>query len=285
MIGRAGQPHTDLEWRAAWLVARRNRVTDGTVQTIASKLSIELRDLQTKKAAWLAESAEASTRAASTATALNEQLQQIDVLRERSKTELAAEVSKGISEHKEAYQQAAAAAAAAGQALTDDLKKRTDEIAATYRSHMALKAPVTYWEAKRRVHRAKAKMAMSAFFWSLTVAAFTLPVLSWVVLPSESEWPKLPLARIGMLAIVVTLVFWGLRIIARLMLSHLHLTNDAAERTVMVKSYLALRTEGALSDGKGDETILKSLFRSAGTGIAKEDAHPRPFFVEIAKNG
>ncbi|WP_275888041.1 DUF6161 domain-containing protein [Chromobacterium haemolyticum] len=77
-----------------------------------------------------------------------------------------------------------------------------------------------------------------------------------------------------------TLCFWVLRIGVRMLLSHIHLENDAAERVTMAKTYLALLRRGRLPEGDDLKTVLAALFRPTGDGIVKDEGVP-PSMMEF----
>lgn len=72
-------------------------------------------------------------------------------------------------------------------------------------------------------------------------------------------------------AALLTIAFWGGRVLVRLYLSELHLAGDAWERAIMAKTYLALTKEG--NAGEADRPIvLGALFRQSADGVVKEDS-------------
>lgn len=84
---------------------------------------------------------------------------------------------------------------------------------------------------------------------------------------------------------------WLLRILVRLFLTQLHLWTDAAERVVMVNTYLALLVGKGVLAGKtpfGDEQltiILTQLFRHGSTGLFKDDASPQMPLDVLVREG
>jgi hypothetical protein len=60
-------------------------------------------------------------------------------------------------------------------------------------------------------------------------------------------------------------IFWGLRILARFLLSYSHLSTDTAERHILIETYLALHKEGKVKD-EDRELLLAAIFRPASTG-------------------
>ena len=69
-----------------------------------------------------------------------------------------------------------------------------------------------------------------------------------------------------------TMLLWPLRILSRMLLSNLHLREDARERVTMANTYLALvQSKEGLKD-EDRKLILEMLFRPASLGIVRDDA-------------
>jgi Family of unknown function (DUF6161) len=66
-------------------------------------------------------------------------------------------------------------------------------------------------------------------------------------------------------------------------LSHLHLSTDAAERVVMVKTYLSLLEGDHLSGDEDRQLILQALFRPASDGIVKDEGLPPSAFEFLTR--
>jgi hypothetical protein len=90
--------------------------------------------------------------------------------------------------------------------------------------------------------------------------------------------------------LVITVgLLWGLRLLARLFLVQVHLHADAAERVVMVKTYLSLLVGKGVLEGKPavkDDNltiILSQLFRHESTGVFPDDSAPTLPLVEAMR--
>jgi hypothetical protein len=68
-------------------------------------------------------------------------------------------------------------------------------------------------------------------------------------------------------------------------LSNAHLATDAAERVVMVKTYLSLLEAEKLPADDDKKLILQALFRPASDGIVKDESLPHPALDFITKLG
>jgi len=84
--------------------------------------------------------------------------------------------------------------------------------------------------------------------------------------------PPYWLAAIVILTMAVAI--WLVRVLAKIMLSNIHLRTDADERRVMILTYLSLlRRENAITE-EDRKVILQTLFRPSATGIIKDDNLP-----------
>lgn len=166
-----------------------------------------------------------------------------------------------------------------------------DKLTATYDEHMSLEAPVTYWENKRVKHKWMAICTFSVlvlcmyFFGKELVDQLTgnnpYIILNKAGVQKTAEIggtsPLLDFlmqSKIGAYILIVTLIFWFIRLLVRLFLSNLHLENDAAERVTMAKTYLSLIRDGAFERKEHLGTILAALFRPTGDGIVKDEGLP-----------
>ena len=172
------------------------------------------------------------------------------------------------------------------QKLTDaqtELKRLND----TYDTHMALAAPVSYWETKRANHKkwsiwsfvalSLSMLLFGCFLYSevkgigamveatraAAIATMSNGQTATTSTPPASMTPILDILagwKIGAYILLVTLVFWFIRLLVRIFLSNIHLENDAAERVTMAKTYLALMRDGSLEGKEHLGTILAALY-------------------------
>jgi ABC-type multidrug transport system fused ATPase/permease subunit len=189
-----------------------------------------------------------------------------------------------------------------------EAKQDLEALTKTYDEHMALAAPVAYWEAKRKKHRnwSAATFALIAvgmiYFGNLLVTELenvgkavsvlkvaTSPSPTASAAPASSAVSQVAdivsTGKIGSFILLATLGFWIIRILVRLFLSHIHLENDAAERVTMAKTYLALKRDSALPSEDSIGTILAALFRPTGDGIVKDEGLPPTAMEWMTKLG
>jgi hypothetical protein len=167
----------------------------------------------------------------------------------------------------------------------------------TYDKHMALAAPVEYWDTKRKKHRLWSGISFGAIVVGMGAAAYFLhtelqsvgeavtagkaaAVASAAKAQTAGSTTIQALAdsattwHLGSFILLATLSFWFIRLLVRIFLSNLHLENDAAERVTMAKTYLALIRNDDLPKGDNISTVLAALFRPTGDGIVKDEGVP-----------
>jgi hypothetical protein len=98
--------------------------------------------------------------------------------------------------------------------------------------------------------------------------------------PDENprEW------QLGILVVAAFFSIWLIRVLVRMLFSHLHLATDAAERRTMILTYLAMSREGAQFGKEDKALIVQHLFRSVSDGYVKDDASP-PSIFELFTRG
>jgi hypothetical protein len=155
------------------------------------------------------------------------------------------------------------------EALTKT-KEDLGDLKRTYDVELALRAPVTYWSSKRKEHK---RLAKRLAWWSgicllLALGAFA-GLVDWMI-PSGGE---VALGHVAALALMSAPLLWGVRVLIRNLLSNIHLATDAAEREVLIQTYLALTRKGWAKQEEL-ELVLQAIFRPTSTGIVKDDAAP-----------
>lgn len=167
--------------------------------------------------------------------------------------------------------------------LVNEHKQEMENLRKTFREEIALRAPAEYWETKRKGHVLMARITGGLSFAGIGGAA---AVLSWFVydllrntIPNTAPetW------RVAVLVLIGLFTVWGVRLFVRMFLSHLHLTTDAAERVVMVRTYLSLLEGDRLSNKEDRQLILQALFRPASDGIVKDEGLPPSLFEFLTR--
>lgn len=173
----------------------------------------------------------------------------------------------------------------------DVSKGELETLKDTYDQHMALAAPVEYWETKRKKHRLLSIVSLMAVIFGMfaggcflhaelktvgdAITAAKAPSAADVgVKTIETFADAATTWHLGSIILLATLTFWFIRLLVRIFLSNMHLENDAAERVTMAKTYLAMIRDDALPRGENINTVLAALFRPSGDGIVKDEGIP-----------
>ena len=157
------------------------------------------------------------------------------------------------------------------QKLDERFIQATETLSAheeTYREEIALHATIDYWAEEKKQRTNESQWVAGCFSVSLVAAAGMLWWFATQLFAAEITPQK-----IGAIFLAAAPIFWGLRVLARLLLSYLHLASDAGHRQLLIKTYLALHNEGKVRD-EDRELLLGSIFRPASTGIVRDDAAP-----------
>lgn len=205
-------------------------------------------------------------------------------------------MSEQTASSRKEFEQVQAEQEAAWNAQLERSNLEFENIRNTYDKHMALAAPVDYWDTKRKKHQNWTLWTFILLLISLIVSGFLLvaelqaigksfelvqgtKIVSQAIPKAEpttfaSMIQTAATMRLGAFLLLSTLVFWMLRLLVRVLLSHMHLENDAAERVVMAKTYLALIRDGNLPKSESINMVLAALFRPSGDGIVKDEGVP-----------
>lgn len=211
--------------------------------------------------------------------------------------ELHSQISEQSAQQQRTFDTDQEVRANAWQKQLDDTQAELDRLKETYDKHMALAAPVEYWDAKRKKHRFWSGVSFGAIVVGMGAAAYFLhtelqsvgqtvtanktaaaasaakaqvagSTTIQALADSATTW------HLGSFILLATLSFWFIRLLVRIFLSNLHLENDAAERVTMAKTYLALIRNDDLPKGDNISTVLAALFRPTGDGIVKDEGVP-----------
>lgn len=160
------------------------------------------------------------------------------------------------------------------ETLVSEHKQEMENLRRTFREEIAMKAPVTYWEDKRKEHVRLGRIAGGLSFAGIAAAAGGLVWLIHDLLRSSSPGVAPEAWRVATLVLIGLFAVWGLRLVVRIFLSHLHLATDAAERVVMARTYLSLLEGDRLTSKEDRQLILQALFRPTSDGIVKDEGIP-----------
>ncbi|EPZ14965.1 hypothetical protein M622_17440 [Thauera terpenica 58Eu] len=159
----------------------------------------------------------------------------------------------------------------------DDLKK-------TFSEKMALRAPTEYWRSKEEHHKRMSKVSGGVAFGGMLVAAGVLAWILYSLLASTPPGSGPDSWRLALVGLIGLFSVWAIRLVVRSYLSNLHLAGDAAERRVMIQTYLSLLEDGAAVGDQDRHLILQALFRPAADGIVKDEGVPPSMLEFLTRN-
>lgn len=165
-----------------------------------------------------------------------------------------------------------------------DHRERMEALQKTFREEMGLRAPAEYWANKRWWHLGIAFVTGAVTFVALACAVRWLTAEIQAILAATPPNTQPETWRFATLAVVSLFTIWGIRLVVRLFLSHIHLATDAAERVVMVKTYLSLAEGDRLSGAEDRQLILSALFRPAADGVVKDEGVPVSALEFLSRN-
>lgn len=148
---------------------------------------------------------------------------------------------------------------------------------ALYREKLRLEAPADYW--KQRGIKLKAD-AQKFLIWLIILIVFSANSL-FILLYQIPDGMLLKVFDDKVTAIkwsiilvtMLSLLAFGIKVLARLTFSSYHLSRDSEEREQLTHFYLALKQDTSVTD-VDRQLILQSLFSRADTGLLKEDSSP-----------
>jgi hypothetical protein len=163
------------------------------------------------------------------------------------------------------------------------LNEEWENLKRVYDEKLALLAPTTYWESKQVRHRWFAIGYGATFILSIGIGlacfvAFGVSVLSAASTQAATGTAYVP--RLLEVLIPAFLGIWILRILGRMLATHLQLWEEARERLTMLRTFLALMRDekrGALVKDEDRILILSALFRHSGPSTV-DDAPPATWF-------
>jgi hypothetical protein len=190
-----------------------------------------------------------------------------------------------------------------GQFMADRLKEWQDHLAqcntdkqkieSLYRNDLATRAAVTYWQDREQSKKRDRVLSLiativfmsltlgAAVFWPLMTQRLGLPTPAPISTDGKTLAPLTEILQFlaGGRVLAVVLGIWCIRLCVRNYLAALHQGADAAERAVMVQTYLALLRDEEVA--KNPEltkpmlpAMLQAIFRHASDGYVRDDAIP-----------
>jgi hypothetical protein len=161
--------------------------------------------------------------------------------------------------------------------------KNLEAIEKTYDQKLSLQKPVKYWQTKEVYHRKRAINFGCVALASVVVAAVGLGLLAHEYLGKLTDVENPKHWQIGVMVIGAFFSVWLVRVFVRLFFSHVHLATDAAERRMMILTYLSMSREGAQFGPDDKKLIVQHIFRAASDGLVKDDAAPPTLFEMVTR--
>lgn len=203
----------------------------------------------------------------------------------REYQQLANGIRTRAEEQKDAFQASEDSRSNEFEVLTQAHKEEMEKLRKKLLEDLALRAPVEYWQGKRKGHFTWAWVTGVASFVGIGGAAFGLGWQIHVLLNKTPVNTAPETWRLAVLALVGVFTVWALRLVVRMFLSHLHLLTDAGERVVMVQTYLSLLEGDHLTSKEDRQLILQALFRPASDGIVKDEGVPFSLAEALTRSG
>lgn len=191
----------------------------------------------------------------------------------------------GLKEKTEALQKLHNDQGAEFKKLIGAHAQKIESLEKTYDQTLALQKPVKYWEVKMSYHRTRSKWFGGAALGSAVLAGAGLAWLAHWALAGLQPNDNPKHWQIGVLLIGAFFAIWLVRVFVRLLFSHLHLATDAAERRMMILTFIAMSRQGTQFSDADKKLIIQHIFRSASDGLVKDDAAPPSIFELLTRKG
>ncbi|MGG7142107.1 DUF6161 domain-containing protein [Clostridium nigeriense] len=146
-----------------------------------------------------------------------------------------------------------------------------------YKEKLKLEAPIDYWDKLYNEYNKKGKTWTGIAVFTSVIMMMLLMLILYNI-PSQlnvnlESFNLQSLRATLILALLVSIGIYLIRLFVKLALSSYHLSRDAKERYQLTYVYLSLINEGKISEQ--DRTIvLQALFSRADTGLLKGDSSP-----------
>lgn len=146
-----------------------------------------------------------------------------------------------------------------------------------YREKLRLEAPADYWKKRGKTLKNDGQKFLIWLIILIVFAANGLFILLFQIpdgmLLKVFDDKVTAIKWSIILVTMISLLAYGIKILARLTFSSYHLSRDAEEREQLTHFYLALKQDTSVSDNDR-QLILQSLFSRADSGLLKEDSSP-----------
>lgn len=210
------------------------------------------------------------------ATSTRQQMEQLLAIQEAHFTGYQSELEKKSAG---LIDQATQALDSSKEQLSTDWKKITE----TYDNHMALRAPASYWRAKKNSHTRWVMGIGPVTLLTAIGGGWALLEVAAIIFGTKTVLQPPTWYQVLSFSVAAVMYLWTIRSLLRFALSHVHLALDAAERHTMIVSYLALVRKKGLPDGLIDK-VFAAIFRPTGDGIVKDEGIPWPSLIDALRS-
>ncbi|NCB48903.1 MAG: hypothetical protein EOM55_04765 [Clostridia bacterium] len=150
----------------------------------------------------------------------------------------------------------------------------------TYDDKLALQAPVDYWSERSSLNYYVSLILGIVFLFAMMVLIGNFESMAKNVSISLEAKNYYPLLQFGTLAVIG---LWLMRILVKIFYSKLHLAEEAKEKEMFIKTYLALLRDSKGVKEEDRHLILQSIFSPSKNGIIQDDGVPANFIENIIK--
>lgn len=155
-------------------------------------------------------------------------------------------------------------------------REALDTLETTYNENLRLKSPADYWKLLSEEYEKKGDHWRT---WCLWVGGVSLGLMTAILFRLPSELANLQslsftsFKSILILAVIVSIDVYIIRLFVKLATSSYHLSRDAKERFQLTYFYLSLVNEKDVSASERS-IVYNALFSRADTGLLKGDSGP-----------
>ncbi len=200
---------------------------------------------------------------------INETSQELKSVLEQSKSDVSNQLTKQDEEF---------------ETLLKTAEKSLSNIESVYDRKLAIQSSVRYWKAKAASHKSFLTGFYKIFSGAIVLSVIIVFLEIWLLFKDYTIETPPPYWVATIVILTISVLIWFIRILAKIMLSNIHLQTDANERRVMILTYLSLlRRENAITEDDR-KIILQTLFRPSATGIIKDENLPSFIWDKFTSN-
>lgn len=163
------------------------------------------------------------------------------------------------------------------EALLKEKNEKLESLENVYQENLRLKAPAQHWKDLEDHYEKKGdiwrRWTIGAFIIVMALLIVIFFELPSVFLMDTSFLTFNSLRSTVVLAVIIALGVYLIKLFVKLSMSAYHLSRDAKERFELTSFYLSLINEAAIAP-EDRNIVLQALFSRADTGLLKGDSSP-----------